>query len=403
MRLFYITNTRIPSERASAYQVMQMCAAFAAHNVQVDLLYPRRRAYGEWSAINDPFAYYGVPESFTLQPVPCIDPIKTVTIDHPQLVATPLPRLSHYLQTGSFALRALRQVQAHRAGVCYSRDISFLTLLRAADTQHRWRLFYEAHTTPETPWSLRQARWTAPRLEGIVTITDSIRRFYLDLGVPAEQLLTAPDGVDLARYAELPGQAAARAQLGLPAERPLVCYTGQLYRWKGVHTLIAAMAALPNALLCLVGGAPAELAETEALVGELKLTNVVLVGHVAPDQVPLYQAAADVLVLPNTARAAISREHTSPLKLFEYMAAGRPIVASNLPSLREVLRHGENGWLVPPDDPTALARGSQRVLGEPALAAGLAAQAQRDVQVCTWEARAGRILDFVKSHATVGV
>ena len=216
MRLSYITNTRIPSERASAYQVMQMCAAFAVRDVHVDLLYPRRRAYGEWASIKDPFAYYGVPESFTLQPVPCIDPIKTVTIDHPRLVATPLPRLSHYLQTGSFALRALRQVQIHRAGVCYSRDSSFLTLLRAVDTQHRWRLFYEAHTTPETPWSLRQARWLAPRLEGIVTITDSIRRFYLDLGVPAERLLTAPDGVDLARYARLPDQAAARRNLGTP-------------------------------------------------------------------------------------------------------------------------------------------------------------------------------------------
>ena len=242
MRLFYVTNTRIPSERASAYQVMQMCAAFAARNVHVDLLYPRRRAYGQWGEIDDTFAYYGVPAAFAMQPVPCVDPIKTVTIDHPRLNDTPLPRLSHYLQTGTFALKALRRVLAHRAGVCYSRDITFLSLLRAADPQRRWRLFYEAHTTPATPWSLRQARWLAPRLDGSVTITESIRRFYMELGVPADSVLTAPDGVDLARYAQLPAPAAARARLDLPSEGPLICYTGQLYRWKGVHTLIAAMA-----------------------------------------------------------------------------------------------------------------------------------------------------------------
>ncbi len=402
MRLFYITNTRIPSERASAYQVMQMCAAFGAHRVQVDLLYPRRRAYGQWGAIDDAYAYYGVPAAFAMQPVPCVDPIKTVTIDHPQLTRTPLPRLSHYLQTGTFALKALQRVLAHRAGVCYSRDITFLSLLRAADPQHRWRLFYEAHTTPETPWSLRQARRLAPRLDGIVTITESIRRFYMELGVAADSVLTAPDGVDIARYAQLPAPAAARARLELPTERPLICYTGQFYRWKGVHTLIAAMAALPEATLCLVGGAPGELAEAQALVRAQGLTNVSLIGHVAPELVPLYQAAADVLVLPNTAQAAISRDHTSPLKLFEYMAAGRPVVASDLPSLREVLRHGENGWLVPPDDPSGLAQGIQHVLAEPALAADLAAEAQRDVQDYTWAQRAGRILDFVKEHAVVG-
>ena len=400
MRLFYITNTRIPSERASAYQVMQMCAAFAAHNVQVDLVYPRRRTYGQWGGISDAYAYYGVPASFSLQPVSCVDLIKTVTIDHPQLSATPLPRLGHYLQTGTFALKALQQLLIHRAGVCYARDLTALALLRAADPQRRWRLFYEAHTTPETPWSRRQARWLAARLDGIVTITDSIRQFYLELGVPPERVLTAPDGVDLARYRQLPDKAAARLRLELPTEQPLICYTGQLYRWKGVHTLIEAMAALPEALLCLVGGAPGELAEARALVRELGLENVVITGHVAPELVPLYQVAADVLVLPNTAQAAISREHTSPLKLFEYMAAGRPIVASDLPSLREVLRHGDNAWLVQPDDPAALAQGIQHLLAEPVLAARLAAQAQEEVQAYTWEQRAERILTFVNGHVS---
>ena len=137
-----------------------------------------------------------------------------------------------------------------------------------------------------------------------------------------------------------------------------------------------------------------------ALARAMNLANVVFAGHVAPERVPLYQAAADVLVLPNTAQATISREHTSPLKLFEYMAAGRPIVASDLPSLREVLRHGDNAWLVQPDDPAALAQGIQHLLAEPTLAARLAAQAQEEVQAYTWEQRAERILSFVEGHVS---
>jgi len=98
-----------------------------------------------------------------------------------------------------------------------------------------------------------------------------------------------------------------------------------------------------------------------------------------------------VLVLPNSAQEPISREYTSPLKLFEYMAAGRPIVASDLPSLREVLSHSHNAWLVPPDDPAALAGALCTVRDDPALGSRLAAQASADIAAYTWDGRARRL------------
>ena len=149
-----------------------------------------------------------------MQPVPCVDYIKATTIDHPRLSATPLAQLSHYVQTGTFHLRALQRLRSHRAGICYSRDLFALALLRAADPQRRWRLFYEAHTTPETPWSRRLARRLAARLDGIVTITESIRRYYLAARRPGRKVLTAPDGVDLARYRQLPDKADSTLALG---------------------------------------------------------------------------------------------------------------------------------------------------------------------------------------------
>ena len=108
------------------------------------------------------------------------------------------------------------------------------------------------------------------------------------------------------------------------------------------------------------------------------------------------QSAADVLVLPNSGKTDISAKYTSPLKLFTYMASGKPIIASDLPSLREVLSE-RNAFLVKPDDPDALAAGIRYALEHPDEAAKRAAQALEDVKRYTWESRAKHILEFIQS------
>ena len=131
----------------------------------------------------------------------------------------------------------------------------------------------------------------------------------------------------------------------------------------------------------IVGGLAGEpdLARVRALAERVAPGRVTFIGQVDPPRVPALLRSADVLVLPNTPGRA-SSAYTSPLKLFEYMASGRPIVASDLPALREVLRPDDNAVLVEAGDPEALASGLARVLGDPALAARLAAQAREDVR-----------------------
>jgi glycosyltransferase involved in cell wall biosynthesis len=99
---------------------------------------------------------------------------------------------------------------------------------------------------------------------------------------------------------------------------------------------------------------------------------------------------ADVLILPNP-KSAISSEFTSPLKLFEYMASGRPIVASDLPAFREILRHDENALLVEAGNPQALVAGISRIKRDPTLGGRLARQAREDVRAFTWARRAERL------------
>jgi glycosyltransferase involved in cell wall biosynthesis len=175
-----------------------------------------------------------------------------------------------------------------------------------------------------------------------------------------------------------------------------VAYTGHLYAWKGAHTLARAAGLLPpDVRVCIVGGTPADVEAFRRFLAQNELQRVRLVGYVPPGEVPLWLAAADVLALPNSAGEAISARYTSPLKLFEYMAAGRGIVASDLPSLREVLEDGANARLVAPDSPADLARGLLELLDDPALAERLGARAQADVAGRTWDSRARAVLDFI--------
>ena len=199
----------------------------------------------------------------------------------------------------------------------------------------------------------------------------------------------APDGVDTNMFAVSCSQPEARTKLSLTQAGQIVLYTGHLYKWKGVDTLIAAAGLLSQEVaVYLVGGMEKDLARLDC-----HLPNVKIMGHRPYAEIPFWLKAADVLVLPNSGKEEISRSWTSPMKAFEYMAAQRPIVASDLPSIREILNE-RNSILVEPDNPQELARGIKMALEGEALSSGIAAQAFKEVQNYTWQKRVQKIYEY---------
>lgn len=228
----------------------------------------------------------------------------------------------------------------------------------------------------------------------VLAVTEHLRAdLAKQLGVPAEKLLTLHDGIDLDTASCPMTKEKARRKLGLPLDKPLVVYTGKLDTEKGVEVLARAAPMLNDIHIVLVGGGPLADGRLQRLVGEVNGTNLTLVGFKSHSDVLVFQKAADVLVLPHSMKYLHSAYYTSPLKLFEYMAAGVPIVATALPATKEVLRHGENGWLVQPDSPFALAEGVRHVLANGCLASALAHQATQDAKLYSWERRATRIME----------
>jgi glycosyltransferase involved in cell wall biosynthesis len=210
-------------------------------------------------------------------------------------------------------------------------------------------------------------------------------------------VILAPNGVEAERFADLPAPDEARRIVGLD-EAPTVLCAGHLYPGRGADLFLALARSLPEARFAWVGGAPADVDEWRARASALGLANAGFTGFVPNERLPLYLAAADVLLMPYGRNIAISSGGgnsaliSSPMKMFEYLAAGRPILASDLPVFREVLDE-RNAALCPPEDTSAWAQALRDLLANPKKRAALSLQAKADSARYTWVERARRALD----------
>jgi glycosyltransferase involved in cell wall biosynthesis len=383
--VLYFADTRFPIERANGAQTMATCHALAARGHQVTLVVRPDTS----APARDPFEFYGFP------PEPRLSILAI-----PASAAGPARRVR-------FLLSAAR-IAATADAVVYTRDLGLAAFLLQFPRMRRPRVVYESHgiasvvseelprllgNTALTPSRAKLARlerrdrrvWQ--RAKAYVTITRALADELAARFGPRDDVFVAPDGASEATRDVTP-------QVGPPDTSDLVVgYAGHLYPWKGVDVLIRALALVPSARGIVIGGHPKEtdLARITALVRELRLEDrVELTGLVAPTAVATLLSRATVLALPNTS-SAISDRYTSPLKLFEYLALGRAIVASNLPALREVLTDGRTALLVAPGDPAALAGALRRLAADRMLVRSLAAEARALAPSYTWRARAGRI------------
>lgn len=392
-RLAYLTNARLPTEKAHGYQICKMCEAFPQTGAEVALLHPFRHQLDPELTRRTIFDYYGVQPVFKVRTLANVDIMQLERWSASSLFTGVF--FTHALLWGLYAACRARQEQAD---VYFTRnsEIAYWLVRMGLST------VYEAHVVPQggQRWLLQQIV-RQPALRLTVGITSFIRDRLVALGAPAAQTIVLPDGVDMALFTGLPSPEECRRQLGLPLDRPIIGYVGRFHTLggeKGIPELVQAMAALPaqggkDPLLLCVGGPMEAVAGYCALARRQGVAQerLLFVDRVPNRQAPLWIRACDLVTIP-WPWTEFSAYFTSPLKLFEYMAAATPIVATDLPSLREVLRHGENAWLVKPGSAHALAAGLQHLLEDNGLRARLASRARQDVRSYSWSYRAAAIL-----------
>ena len=388
MKILYLADIRFPLERANGIQSMETCHALASRGHDVAFLVRP----DSQEPPRDPFAFYGLPRlsSLVFEVVPIAGPAAAK-------------------RTAYLTVALGRALGRSRQDVIFTRDLGLASVLVRVPQSQRAPVVYEAHgIAAETaaalpqllsgaePASASKLRRLAAReqrvwrgADGYVTITTGLRNELEHRFGARASVAVVPDGT---RGPTTDSMTARPTALGA-TDAFTIGYAGHLYPWKGVEIVIEAVTALPDARAVIVGGQPQEedLERLKAYALDIDCASrVEFTGAVPPGDVARQLARADVLVLPNR-QSAISDRFTSPLKLFEYMAAGRPIVASDLPSIREVLTHERNALLAEAGNPQAFVASIRRLKDDSDLRDRLARQAFADVRDYTWAKRAERL------------
>ena len=402
-RLIYLANVRLPTEKAHGLQIVQNCEAFAECGIHTELWVANRFNTEAMREVVDLYHHYGVRPNFEIHRLPTLDLLPLVPNR-----SDGWAKIIFALQMVTFAWVAFFRAWVTSADIFYSRDLRLLALLSLI--KPRRSLAYEAHQIAHSAISRALQRWVLGRVGTLITTTALLRADVLDLlprQSPAyqhhtEHSLVAHDGFSEARFSDLPSQADARAQAGWDATAFIVGYVGRLHTMqmgKGVDTLLEALLQVEGVTLALVGGPDDMAEELKAywLEHGLPAERFLYAGQVAPSVVPAYLRAFDVCVMPLPFTPHFAY-HASPLKLFEYMASERVVIATDLPGWADVVRDNENALLVPPSDPVAMAQAVHR-LQDVSLRVRLAQTARRDALAhYTWRARAERILHAIQSQ-----
>jgi glycosyltransferase involved in cell wall biosynthesis len=258
----------------------------------------------------------------------------------------------------------------------------------------KYYTIFEAHG-----WKEKEKIWIykmmIKNIYRIITNSKGTKEIFIREGAEEKKVLAVPNGVDLEKFDLQLSKIETRKKVNLPVDKKIILYSGSfyIYDWKGVNILLETARKLSNDyLVVLVGGKKNEIEKIEK---EGKPSNVLALEYKPIDLMPYYLKSADILVLPNKKGDNISEKYTSPIKLFEYMASRRPIIASDLPSIREII-DGATSILVEPDSPEALSKAIQRAIADGNKLDRMTENAFNKVLDYTWEKRAEKILSFIR-------
>ncbi|HTV17134.1 MAG TPA: glycosyltransferase [Polyangiaceae bacterium] len=374
MKIAYVFDRPLPARQTDSEQALQTIAALSRRGAHVSLVLPAQRTA---PSARELAAHYQVSGDF-------------------EVVYAPTPFRDFELgRKWWHALRAIELPAVAAADLVYTRNFPTLFALGRG----RRPFAYETYR----PWSdqfpvlapfFRRAM-ASPFFLGAVLHSHFARDRYAALGVDEQRLLVAHNGHDPSRFVSPPPRSELRAALGLPLDRKVVVYTGHVNLTKGLDTVLRMARQLPDVAFVLVGSDGRGVIESLAA----RTSNVSVVPWQPFDSVARYLLAADVLLQPpSRVPLKLIGNTVLPMKLFLYLAAGRPIVAPDLPDMREVLRHDHNALLVPTGDDDAASLAVARVIGEPGLAERLSQGARETAAGLTWDARAARILSFLETR-----
>ncbi|MFA6304911.1 MAG: glycosyltransferase family 4 protein [Patescibacteria group bacterium] len=381
MKLIYITNSRLPTEKAHGHQIVKMCSEFAAAGADVTLLWPTRKN----PITQDVVSYYNLKNNFTLRQINSSDFIQFDRY---------LKKFSYLLQS-LFFLSKLYFLTLDKDAVIYTRkpEIAWLFKIKG------YKVVFESHE-----WfgkSKNVALKLIKNADKIIVTNNYLKHEFVKNFFEDKKILVCPHGVDKELFDLNISKEQALKKLDLVnlVDKKILLYTGSFKTMgqdKGLKEILHALQILSDKSLFFiaVGGTEQSIKEYQALADLLGVgEQVKLLPHVSQASLGYFQKAADALLMPFPNKAHY-KYFMAPLKMFEYLAATKPIIATDLPSIREILTD-ETAWFCKPSDPQDLAKVITQVFNNQESAEKKAQAAHELSFSFSWQARAKKIIEFI--------
>jgi starch synthase len=370
-RFVYAYDNLLPSTGADADQVISTIAGLSRNGVEQSLCVAT--APGQPPLTTEALCdHYLVDGQFAVTPIP-------------------IPSRSRLIQKWAFAHRCLKALDKQSLDVLHTRHlpVAFLALRRGYkvlyETYRPWAEQYASLSKP-IQWMMRH-----PNLIGVMTHSIYAAQSFQSLTCRPERVTVMHNGYDASRMGPAKSTSAAREEIGIDPDGFVVTYTGRVNAKKGLGTVLDVAPLCPEITFLVVGS------EGEGSIEQAgaSIPNVHFHPWQSYERTPTYLYASDLLLIPPSNQALNNKMTVLPIKLFPYLATGRPIVAPRAVDTEELLTHEQNALLVEPDNLASFRDGLNRLKDDAHLREHITQGALKTAESLTWDARAERIITFV--------
>jgi len=382
MKIAIVAPTEIPAKRANTIQVLKMAQALNRLGHKTGLVSPfdpqKGKPVYEWNILAK---HYGLQERFSIDWLPA----------------------HRFFRSYDYSLRSIFWARDIHAEVLYTR----LPQAAAFASMVGIPTVLEIHDYPQGKMGkfLFRLFLLGKGRKKLVVITNALKKDLLNSFEIIDNnqfTIVAPDGVDLQRYENLPTAMESREKAFVNLSKAdmnkinttkiIAGYTGHLYAGRGINFILQLAKNLPEILFLIAGGEENDVQILSEKINQLNIGNILVTGFISNTELPIYQAACNFLLMPYQSQIAASSggdisKYLSPMKLFEYLATGRPIISSDLPVLREIL-NDDNAILLPHNDIEIWVREIQKLIEDPKRQKEIAENAKRDSLTYSWDKRA---------------
>lgn len=383
MKIGYVATTVFPHYWVDTQQVVKNANALAKAGCEVDLIIPRKWDTSFFSS-NDKRKkklsdFYGLDIQFNLLQIPHIPPSQLHLQKIPHGMLIPLMQMFK------------------KYDVIYTRafwTLAMCSMFGIPCVLENHRLLKDHYKTYFQVYDFCRK---TKALKGVVTNAQVITDHYRQIGMEDHRVLTAHNCFDPEDSQPRLSKEQARKKLNLPKDKKYICYAGNIRAYKGIEFVIQMAQKLPEFTFVICGGYPKDVEEAKVLAQKYDVENMQFMGFVQVGDLSDYLYAADYLLIPPTAKPFEKYKKTVlPIKTYTYLSIGRPILAPKMGDIEEVLHHGKNSILLPPDQLAEIVEEIRNFDRDPVLLESIERQALEDSQLHTWETRGKNIKAFIE-------